>query len=188
MDAFTVIPADVATTIEEILFKREILTSTEKVKMCMVSKVKMDSFINERYVEISRIYDVVKTTSVISVSDYKFVKKQIDFIIENEIDIPANSDEASEEYKDYLYNLYFNFAFHKLYVLYLVLEYGKETEKDEYYDLTIDDEKTKKCVADIHSKLKYRNYPCEVTDINSLQDFMEFGEKLTIKQKTIVGM
>lgn len=188
MDSFKVIPSDVAAIIEDILFKKIDLTSTEKVKLCMVSKIKMNSFVSERYIEISRIYDVVKATSVIDVIDYKFINKQINFVMDNEVDISENDDKESDEYKDYCYNLYFNFAYHKLYVLYLVMEYGKKSKKDKYYELTIDDEKTKKCVSDAYSKLKYHNIPCEVTNINNLQDFIEFGDKLSIRQKTCLGL
>jgi hypothetical protein len=188
MDILNVLPREIVINIKNILFKKDDLTSTEKVKMYMVSKSRMNSCFNARCARIIRTYNVVKSTLSINIEDIKFIKKQINFIVNNELDVPENSDESSEEYKDYCYNLCFNFAFHKLFLVYLVIELGEKVEKDEYYDFIVEDKKYKKHANEIYSKLKYLNAPCEVPDVNNLRDFIEFIEKLSLKQKTWVGL
>jgi hypothetical protein len=188
MDICKVLPENLLKTIEDILFEKNNLTSAEKAKMYVVSKNRMDSCFNERCARIIRIYNIVKATLTISKADIKFIKKQVNYIVHNEIDIPANEDETSEEYKDYCYNLCFNFAFHKLYVSYFVIEHGKKTEKDGYYEYAIEDKIYKKRALEVHTKLKYLNAPCNLPDVHNLPDLIKFIEKLSLKQKTWVGL
>lgn len=181
--------ASVSAVIEDILFKQDNLTSVEKVKLSLVSKDKLGIYTNKTRARINRIYDEVKNTHRISIDDANFIEKQIVLITEEEMDYyEGEDDEDSAEYKDFCYRLTVDFAYNKLYTVYLALEIGNKVKEGENYVLADDHEDYQANATEIHAKLERHNIVCEFPDIQNLEGYMTFVNNLGLKQKICVGL
>jgi hypothetical protein len=184
-----ILSSDIASTIEELLFKQDDLSATEKVNLSLVCKDKWNMFTNETRARICNIYEEVKNTRNISVNDAMFVEKQIDFITEEEVDFyDGQGGEDSEEYKNFCYKLTVDFAYNKLYAIYLAFETGNRIQEGEKYVLSNDPEFYQANAVEIHSKLERHDIGCVFPNVQDLHGYMLFVKNLTFKQKLCAGL
>jgi hypothetical protein len=185
-----IIPSGVVSMIKDIVFRKENLTSIEKVRLSLVSKEKMMLYTGENYDRINNIYNVLKNEGRINnANDMMFINKQVDFIMENNINI-YRGEENTDDYKDFCYNLMFNFAYKKLFIIYEISKYINCLEN---YNICIFTENFGIHHYETNSTILYYmllrefNDPCEFPEIENLHDYISFLEKLSLKQILIFG-
>lgn len=195
-----ILPQELIQDIEDIVFDPKKCTSVEKIKLSLVSKNKFDIYTEDTdYKKICQIYDELKNTKTISKKNAKFIEKKIDMFVQNEMD-EYNDEEnefvffdiysVSENYKNYCFNLTINFAYNKLYVLYLVLNLKevKKTINKKTYIFEEESEVYQANAVEIYNKLLMHDKEGDFPDINNLTEYIEFVKNLSMTQKIYSGL
>jgi hypothetical protein len=187
---YNVFPDCIVSIIKNIVFGKDNLTSAEKVKLSLVSKDNMMLYVGENYDRINKIYKVLKDEGRINnANDMLFINKQAEFIMENSINI-YRGEENSDDYKDFCYNLMFNFAYKKFYIIY---EISKYISIFQNYNICIFTENFgityyKRSSINMYHLLQDADFPCEFPEIENISDYISFLEKFSLRQLLMFGL